>query len=394
MNFLTKILLKLFIKDYNDTANPRVRRKYVNLGSAVGILCNIILFLIKLTIGLLAGSVSIMADAFNNLTDIGSSVVTLIGFRMSEKPADKEHPFGHGRFEYMSAMLVAIIILLVGFELFKSSIDKIINPTELNIEIYTIILLLISVIIKLWMFLFNKKLGKNINSSSLTATAQDSINDSIATSAVLVSIIVCSIFGINIDPYIGLLVAAFICYSGIITIKETLDPLLGMPPEKETIDSIVSIVLKNESFVGIHDLIVHNYGPGRSFASLHVEVPADADIVSCHEVIDACEKELHNTLGIEVVIHMDPIATNDENIKSINRCVKMAILEYDSRLSIHDFRMVNGAEQINLIFDVVVPNEVKKQDSEIKKEINKICKTLDSRYVAVITIDRDYISAS
>ena len=391
---MTKILLKLFIKEYNDTANPRVRRKYVNLGSAVGVLCNIVLFLIKLTIGLLAGSVSIMADAFNNLTDIGSSVVTLIGFRMSEKPADKEHPFGHGRFEYMSAMLVAIIILLVGFELFKSSIDKIIHPTELNIEIYTIILLLISVIIKLWMFLFNKKLGKSINSTSLIATAQDSINDSIATSAVLVSIIVCSIFGINIDPYIGLLVAAFICYSGIMTIKETLDPLLGMPPEKETIDSIVSIVLKNESFVGIHDLIVHNYGPGRSFASLHVEVPADADIVACHEVIDACEKELHNTLGIEVVIHMDPIATNDENIKKIKESVKKAVLEYDSLLSIHDFRMVDGADQINLIFDVVVPNEVKKQDSDIKEEINKICRELDSRYRAVITIDRDYISAS
>lgn len=391
---MTKILLKLFIKDYNDTANPRVRRKYVNLGSAVGVLCNIILFLIKLTIGLLAGSVSIMADAFNNLTDIGSSVVTLIGFRMSEKPADKEHPFGHGRFEYMSAMFVAIIILLVGFELFKSSINKIINPTELNIEIYTIILLLISVIIKLWMFLFNKKLGKSINSTSLVATAQDSINDSIATSAVLISIVICSIFGINIDPYIGLLVAAFICYSGIITIKETLDPLLGMPPEKETIDSIVSIVLKNESFVGIHDLIVHNYGPGRSFASLHVEVPADADIVACHEVIDACEKELHNTLGIEVVIHMDPIATNDENTKKIKESIKKAVLEYDSLLSIHDFRMVDGAEKINLIFDVVVPNEVKKQDSDIKEEINKICKKLDSRYRAVITIDRDYISAS
>lgn len=391
---MTKILLKLFIKDYNDTANPRVRRKYVNLGSAVGVLCNIILFLIKLTIGLLAGSVSIMADAFNNLTDIGSSVVTLIGFRMSEKPADKEHPFGHGRFEYMSAMFVAIIILLVGFELFKSSINKIINPTELNIEIYTIVLLLISVIIKLWMFLFNKKLGKSINSTSLVATAQDSINDSIATSAVLISIVICSIFGINIDPYIGLLVAAFICYSGIITIKETLDPLLGMPPEKETIDSIVSIVLKNESFVGIHDLIVHNYGPGRSFASLHVEVPADADIVACHEVIDACEKELHNTLGIEVVIHMDPIATNDENTKKIKESIKKAVLEYDSLLSIHDFRMVDGAEKINLIFDVVVPNEVKKQDSDIKEEINKICKKLDPRYRAVITIDRDYISAS
>ena len=229
---MTNLLLKLFIKNYKNTADPMIRRKYINLGSITGILCNIVLFVIKLSIGLLAGSVSIMADAFNNLTDIGSSVVTIIGFRLSIKPADKEHPFGHGRFEYMSAMLVAIIILLVGFELLKSSVEKIFSPTDLKVEFYTIILLCISVIIKLWMFLFNKKLGKSINSSGLIATAQDSINDSIATFAVLISIIICSIFKINIDPYMGIIVALFILYSGIKTIKETLDPLLGMPPEK------------------------------------------------------------------------------------------------------------------------------------------------------------------
>ena len=391
---MTKLLLKIFIKNHKNTADPLIRRKYINLGSVVGILCNLILFAIKLIIGLLAGSVSIMADAFNNLTDIGSSVVTIIGFRLSIKPADKEHPFGHGRFEYMSAMLVAIIILLVGFELFKTSVEKIFTPSELKVEFYTIILLSISVIIKLWMFLFNKKLGKSINSSGLIATAQDSVNDSIATFAVLVSIIISKIFGINVDPFMGIAVALFILYSGVKTIKETLDPLLGMPPEKETIDAIATMVLANEKFVGIHDLIVHNYGPGRSFASLHVEVPSDADIVACHEDIDACEKEIHGTLGIEVVIHMDPIAINDENTIKTKEAVCNAIGKYNSKFSIHDFRMVNGEEQINLIFDVVVPNDITLKDFEIKSKIQEICKELDSRYVTVITIDKDYISGS
>lgn len=391
---MTKLLLKIFIKNHKNTADPLIRRKYINLGSVVGILCNLILFAIKLIIGLLAGSVSIMADAFNNLTDIGSSVVTIIGFRLSIKPADKEHPFGHGRFEYMSAMLVAIIILLVGFELFKTSVEKIFTPSELKVEFYTIILLSISVIIKLWMFLFNKKLGKSINSSGLIATAQDSVNDSIATFAVLVSIIISKIFGINVDPFMGIAVAVFILYSGVKTIKETLDPLLGMPPEKETIDAIATMVLANEKFVGIHDLIVHNYGPGRSFASLHVEVPSDADIVACHEDIDACEKEIHGALGIEVVIHMDPIAINDENTIKTKEAVCNAIGKYNSKFSIHDFRMVNGEEQINLIFDVVVPNDITLKDFEIKSKIQEICKELDSRYVTVITIDKDYISGS
>ena len=346
---LTKLLLKIFIKDYKNAADPMVRRKYISLGSIIGVLCNIVLFLIKFSIGFLAGSVSILADAFNNLTDIGSSIVTLIGYRLSVKPADKEHPFGHGRFEYMSAMLVAIIILLVGFELLKSSVEKIFNPTDLKIELFTIVLLIVSVIIKLWMFLFNRKLGKSINSISLVATAQDSINDSVATFAVLVSILIFSIFNINIDSYIGVLVAVFILYSGIKTIKETLDPLLGMPPEKETIEAITTMVLSNENFVGIHDLIVHNYGPGRSFASLHVEVHSDADIVACHEDVDACEKKIQSVLGIETVIHMDPIAVNDENTNRTKELVVNAIKKYNNKFSIHDFRMVNGEEQINKI---------------------------------------------
>ena len=391
---MTNLLLKIFIKNHKNTADPKIRRKYINLGSITGIACNIILFAIKCTIGLLAGSMSILADAFNNLTDIGSSIVTMIGFRLSTKPADKEHPFGHGRFEYMSAMLVAIIILLVGFELFKSSVQKIFNPSGLEIETYTIIFLLISVIIKFWMFLFNKKLGKNINSASLIATAQDSVNDSIATTAVLISVVIFKIFGVNLDPYIGVLVALFILYSGIDTIKQTLDPLLGMPPERETIDSIFKIVLSNKKFVGIHDLIIHNYGPGRSFASLHVEVPADIDIVACHEDIDLCEKNLQNALGIEVVIHIDPIAINDENTQKTKENVTKAIIEYNDKLTIHDFRMVNGEEQINLIFDIVVPSEMRIKDSEFKENINKICKKIDSRYTAVITIDRDFAPLS
>ncbi len=389
---MTPFLIKLFIKTPNDTANPRVRRKYVNLGSFVGIFCNVLLFAIKITIGLLSGSVSILADAFNNLSDIGSSAVTVVGYRLSEKPADKEHPFGHGRLEYMSAMLVAVLIILVGIELLKTSINKIFSPTELKIEVFTIIALCVSIIIKLWMFLFNRKIGKIINSSALVATAQDSVNDSISTFAVLVSVIVCHYSGINIDPYIGIAVAIFILYSGVITIKETLDPLLGMPPEKETIDSIIKIILENKKFTGIHDLIVHNYGPGRSFASIHVEVPSHVDIVSCHEDIDACEKRLQSELGIEVVIHMDPIETDNEKTNKAKELVAKAITSIDKNLTLHDFRMVDGEEQINLIFDVVIPTGLKMTDSEIKNEVCRVCKEIDSRYMTVITIDRDYIS--
>ncbi len=389
---MTKLLIRLFVKNSDDTADKAVRRKYITLGSFVGIFCNILLFIAKFFVGLISGSVSVMADAFNNLMDIGSSLVTAIGFHLSEKPADKEHPFGHGRIEYMSALTVAVIIILVGVELLKSSFDKAINPSPLSISTVSVILLILSVLTKLWMFLFNRKVGRRIDSAALVATARDSINDSIATTAVLLSIIIFKLWGINIDPYIGMLVALFILYSGFMTIKETISPLLGTPPEKETVNAITSIVLKRETFIGIHDLIVHNYGPGRSFASLHVEVPEDINIVACHEEIDACEKELLSTLGIEVVLHMDPIAVNDPVTAETKKSLARAVLSIDNNLTIHDFRMVQGEKQINLIFDVVVPSDIKISNSDLKEQISKLCKELDPRYMTVVTIDRDYIS--
>lgn len=389
---MTRLLIRLFIKDRENTSDARVRRSYITLGSAVGVCCNLLLFAIKLTVGLLSGSVSIMADAFNNLSDIGSCAVTAIGFRLSEKPADKEHPFGHGRMEYMSAMAVAFLITIVGIELFKSSLDKALHPSPLNLGGYTVVLLCVSVAVKLWMFLFNRTLGRKIESAALVATAQDSVNDALSTSAVLLSIIISICFHINIDPFIGMAVALFIIYSGIRTVKETLDPLLGMPPEQETIDAIVSIVCSFDKFVGIHDLIVHNYGPGRSFASLHVEVASDVDTVACHEDIDACERRLQKELGIEVVIHMDPIVTDDALTVETKSRVVEALHSINRRLTLHDFRMVDGTEQVNLIFDVVVPNEFAITNEELKDKISEACKAIDPRYVTVITVDRDYVS--
>lgn len=389
---MTRLLIKLFVPNSADTADRAVRRNYVTLGSAVGIACNLLLFFLKLVIGLLSGSVSILADAFNNLSDIGSSVVTAIGFRLSVKPADKEHPFGHGRMEYMSALVVAVLIILVGFELFKTSVDKIMHPTALQISWYTFVVLAVSIAVKLWMFFFNRKLGRTIASSALIATAQDSGNDAISTSAVLLSILVFQFSGINIDPYIGLAVAIFIMYSGGKTIKDTLDPLLGMPPEQETINKITSIIDSYEEFLGIHDLIVHNYGPGRSFASLHVEVSAHIDIVACHEIIDACERRLLQELGLEVVIHMDPIVTDDAVTLATKASVIQCLQEIDERLTLHDFRMVDGEFQINLIFDVVIPSGFPDSDEQLREKIRQATKKLDARYETVITLDRDYIS--
>ena len=388
---MTHLLFKL-IKNAKDTQNPTVRRSYITLGSAVGIACNILLFIFKLLVGILSGSVSILADAFNNLSDIGSSVVTVIGYRLSEKPADKEHPFGHGRIEYMSAMIVSFLIILVGVELLKSSFNKIINPTELKIEISTLVVLGFSILIKFWMFIFNRKIGKTISSTALIATARDSVNDSISTTAVLIAVIINLIFKVNLDAYIGLGVAAFIIYSGITTIKEALDPLLGQPPSNETINSIVTVINSYDEFLGIHDLIVHDYGPGRSFASLHVEVASNTDIVACHETIDACEKRLLNELNMEVVIHMDPIVTDDEFTLSVSKTVSEAVSSIDKRITIHDFRMVNGEKQINLIFDVVIPNDFKDKNETLKEKIDQKLKTIDNRYETVITFDRDYIS--
>lgn len=387
---MTKLLIRLFIKDRENVENPTVRDAYGTLGSFTGIGCNLLLFIIKCSLGLISGSISIMADAFNNLSDIGSSVITLIGFKMAKKPADPDHPFGHGRIEYMSAFIVSMLILLVGIELFKSSFAKILEPTELTLTYITIIGLIASILIKFWMFLFNRKLAKKINSLSLKATAQDSLNDCVSTLAVLVSLIICKIYGVNLDAYVGIAVALFILWSGISAARDTLSPLLGEPPAPELIKAIESEILKNEDFYGIHDLIVHNYGPGRCFASVHVEVPEDININLCHEQIDACEVEIKEKLGLELVIHMDPISVNDSFTAELRSKVAEKVKELDSIFSIHDFRIVPGEKRTNLVFDVVVPHNYAKKPAELKEEIGELIKEIDNKYRCVINIDYDY----
>lgn len=386
---MTKLLLKIFVKDYKNTKDETVRERYGALGSFMGIFCNLLLFILKLILGLISGSVSIMADAFNNLSDIGSSVVTLLGFKLSKKPADPDHPFGHGRMEYMSAFIVAVLILLVGAELFKSSVAKIFSPEPLSISLITVIGLIISVAIKLWMSFFSRKLSKLINSGSLKATAQDSLNDCISTSCVLISIVIYKFTDLNLDPYMGVLVALFILWSGFSSAKETMSPLLGEPPSKELIDGIKSGILKYKEFSGLHDLIVHNYGPGRCFASVHVEVPADIDVLKCHELIDRAESEISAALGIEIVMHMDPIAVDDSNVTETYKALLQKVHIIDSRLAIHDFRMVEGENRINLIFDVVVPPDFKKSKAELKSEISCLACELDERYCCIIQVDID-----
>ena len=388
---MTSLLIKLFIKDYKNTEDKQVRAKYITLGSIGGVVFNIILFIIKLLAGLISNSVSVIADAFNNLSDMASSVITFIGYKLSMKPADKEHPFGHGRMEYMSATLVSALIILVGFELLKTSFEKILNPTETSFSTIAIIILVSSVLIKLYMFFFNKKLGKTVNSQALTATAFDCLGDVVSTTAVLVSAIISVVFEINIDAFIGLAVSIMIIYAGIKSIKETLDPLLGMPPEEEMVKGIEATVLDYDDFTGIHDLIVHNYGPGRIFVSLHVEVPENIDIIKCHEEIDECEKILSEKFNAHITIHYDPIATNDKRVATIKNEILEKLKEIHNEYSVHDFRIVDGENTINLIFDVVVPTELNINDNDVKLEVTEICKALNAKYNPVITVDRNYI---
>lgn len=390
---MTDLLLKIFIKgDYNDL---KTRTKVGNLGGIVGIICNLFLFIIKLTAGLLSGSVSIIADAFNNLSDMGSSVVTILGFKLAARPADPEHPFGHGRMEYMSAAFVSVLIVIVGAELATESFGKLKSPALPDTGLLVLIILAVSILIKLWMSFFNRKLSKKIDSAALGATAADSLNDCISTGAVLaVSLI--GYFAGNVsfvkylDPIVGLAVAAFIIFSGINNLRETMDPLLGVAPAPETVNSIKDIVFSNPSFLGIHDMIVHDYGPGRSFVSLHVEVSASADILESHEAIDRCERDIKEGTGFDAVIHMDPIVTDDETVNTARKMLADKLKEFDSSWSMHDFRMVKGEKQSNLIFDVCVPADCKLDNEQIKAAVSALAKDIDSTYCCVITVDTDF----
>ncbi|MBP3387589.1 MAG: cation transporter [Clostridia bacterium] len=389
---MVALLSKFFIKDRFDYANSKVRLAYGTLCSVLGIFLNVVLFAIKMIAGTISGSIAVTADAFNNLSDAFSSFITLIGFKLADQKPDADHPFGHGRFEYISGFIVSGVILLMGFELIKSSIGKIISPESVEFGLVPAVILLVSVMIKLYMFFYNRGVGKKIDSASMKAVATDSVSDAIATSVVFISMIVGHFTSLAIDGYCGIAVAIFIFIAGFRTAKETIDLLLGQPPEKEFVEQIEAIVRSSPNVVGIHDLIVHNYGPGRVIISLHAEVPADGNILELHDEIDNVERTLGKSLGCEAVIHMDPIDTRDEKTLEAKEAALSAIRSIDERITLHDFRIVSGPTHTNLIFDVVIPFDWKLGVSETKKLIDDAVKKENEKYFTVVNIDRSYIS--
>ena len=385
------LLTKLFIKNREDVRDPQVRRSYGSICSLVGIVLNCCLFLGKYLAGVLSGSIAIMADAFNNLSDAGSSLITLIGFKFAGMKADAEHPFGHGRIEYLSGLAVAAAIILMGFELLKSSIAKIFSPTEVEMNLLSVVILLVSVGVKLYMCLYNRAVGQKIDSSAMKATAMDSLSDAVATSVVLLAMLILKFTGVNIDGACGVVVAAFILYAGYSAAKDTLSPLLGQPPSKEFIEEIRAITLSHPEIIGIHDLVVHDYGPGRVMISLHGEVPGDGNIFALHDVIDQTEKELKEKLGCEAVIHMDPIDMDDSAVGVVREEVAKLVRTINPEITIHDFRMVRGTTHTNLIFDAVVPFTAKLSDQQVSEDIEKRIRERWNDYFAVISIDHSYV---
>ena len=389
---MTNFLIKKFIKNYDNVKNASVREAYGKLGSVVGIIANIILSVSKISIGYIFNSISITADGVNNLSDASSSIITFIGFKLSGKPADKDHPFGHARFEYISGLIVSFVIILLGIELIKSSFDRIINPKEIEYSVLMIIVLIFSIIFKIWLSLFNKTLGERICSSTMLATSMDSRNDVIATSVVLISVLIAKFTGAQIDGYMGILVALFIIYSGIDILKDILNPILGELPDEELIESIENKILGYDGILNIHDLVVHNYGPSKYFATVHAEVDAKQSILISHDLIDNIEREFLKELDINLVIHLDPIITDDKEINDLRSMTNKKILFIDERLSMHDFRVVKGNTHTNLIFDVTVPFDYEIKSKDLIDKIEKLIKEENETYFSVVTIDRNYVS--
>lgn len=388
---MIEFLARVFIR-HRDTLSPSaLRQAYGQLCGAVGIGLNLLLFAGKLFAGTISGSIAITADAFNNLSDAGSSVVTLLGFRLAGRKPDPEHPFGHGRMEYISGLAVAGLILLMGVELGKSSLKKILSPEEIVSSPLVLAILAVSVAVKLYMFYYNRSIGKKIKSAAMSATATDSLSDAVSTTAVLIATLVGQLTGLNIDGWVGLLVALFILFSAYKAAKETLSPLLGQTPDPEFVDRIEQIVLSYPEVLNIHDLIVHDYGPGRMMISLHAEVSADGDLLQLHDVIDNAEHRLKKELGCMAVIHMDPIITNDAHTDALRMAVAEKVKAIDPRLTIHDFRTVSGPTHTNLIFDVVVPYDVKLTADEVRRRIGALVKELDENYFAVVQVDNSYV---
>lgn len=392
---MTEFLVKHFVKDYEEIEKVSVRTAYGVLASAVGIFCNVLLFIVKSAVGFFLNSISVMADAFNNLSDAGSSVVGLVGVKMASKPADEDHPFGHGRIEYISALVVAFLVLQVGFTFFKDSIGKIREPEEMKFQLISVVILILSVGVKLWMGMFNSRLGKKIDSKVMLATATDAMGDVATTSVTILSILFWKLTGMNIDGFVGIIVSLVVMWAGIGIARDTLEPLIGEAVAPEEYVRISRFVEKYEGIVGSHDLIVHNYGPGRSMASIHAEVPNDVDIEVSHEVIDRIERDAAKKLGIFLVIHMDPVETRNKHVLEVKNQVVEVLAALDPAVSIHDFRMVDGKEQINLIFDMVVPFEYDHQkQEELKDSLKRLLKMHDSRYEFVMTVERSYVASA
>ena len=384
-------LVRLFIKDCDNVTDPAVRERYGILSGAVGIALNLLLSAGKLFAGLMTGSISITADAFNNLSDAGSSVVTLVGFKLAGQKADDGHPFGHGRMEYLAGLLVSLMILLVGVELGRSSIGKILRPEEVDFSLVSTGILAASILVKLWMGQFNRGLGRKIGSAAMAATAADSLSDAVATAAVLAGTLVNRFAHVNIDGWVGLAVAVFILRSGWGAAKDTINPLLGESPDPELVKQLRDLVLSHPQVVGMHDLIIHDYGPGRRLCSFHAEVPQDADILDAHDAIDHIEREIKEKFGIETTVHMDPIATADEKVNQLRRQVADLARVVEPEMTIHDFRVVRGPTHTNVIFDAVVPHKCRLTDEEVLQRLRRAVSALDPAYQAVIQIDRAYV---
>ena len=386
---MIQALIRRFIPNHTNTGDPKVRERYGILAAAVGIISNLFLFLIKILTGLLFNSIAIVADAVNNLSDAGSSIITLIAFKIAGKPADPEHPYGHARMEYISGMAVSFIIILLGIQLMGSSFEKILHPEAVTVSVITYVVLAVSILTKLWQGMFNRSLGKSISSEALLATAADSLNDVYATTAVLISAIVYHLTSIPIDGWMGMAVALFITVSGIKLVMETGNPLLGQAPDPEFIQELGRRITSYDGVIGMHDLQIHSYGPGRTFASVHAEVPANVDILVSHDIIDNIEREVGKDMGINLVIHMDPIVTDDEQTLELKAKLEQIVSEIDPNLTMHDFRAVSGPSHTNLVFDVVIPPAFSISDAELRKTLSEQARKLGN-YYCVVTIDRNY----
>ena len=387
---MTNFILKTFMKDYSDNKDSATRKKAGFLSSTVGIVCNIILFVSKFIIGTIANSVAIISDAFNNLTDCLSCIITMFGYNLASKPADKEHPFGHGRMEYFTSLIIAVFIIIVGFEFFKTSLSRIFNKEDIDVTYFTIIVLVLSILLKFWMYLFNKKMATIFNNQAMMATSYDSLSDAMTTSITLIGSIISLFTDFPIDGVIGLIVSGLIIKTAISIIKDTLDELLGKPADKETTQQLLDIVMSHQGILGVHDLMIHNYGPNNMIASLHAEVDAKQNVLEAHDTIDNIEKEIFEKMKIMTTIHLDPIETDNIQLNQYKTIVSKVLNEIDPELSFHDFRMVVGQTHTNLIFDVIISDKYRDKNQMLKEKIDEQLKLIDNKLETVITFDSQF----